>query len=247
MTQQFIGEPALVIEDDPFAQESLVGFLKEFGFTVHCASTFEQATRTLDTEPPFRLAIIDLLLRRDGERRPSQRPLLGLDLLRRIKTTTPQTATVIWTAQTEFLPVITDLILDGHTGIACVIKGSVIDEMRDAVMQTLDGDVYIQHAAITASTRPDTAMLRTLPPELVPLVCRIADQIDQIPPRERAVVLNIFRNTKVIAQDMQISYHTVTNYLDKIYDQLNLKDDPIAHLFRRDTVLVLALLLYRLR
>lgn len=234
-----------LVEDDSFAQNELAYFLTDLEFAVTSAGTYDEALRLLDQPEPFRLAVVDLRLRRDGERRPAPSPEHGLDLIHRIKQSAPGTAVVIWTGYEDQVPAVVSMAAKGWGGLAYVIKGSLPEELRTAIDHALLGAVYMQ-PGLRQPQGYGAALLAALPPDIAPLVERIAAQLDTLSPRELEIAALLMSSTDSIARRLGLSPHTVRNHIDAIYTRLGLKE-PVAAELRRDTVLTLALIVRRLQ
>lgn len=236
----------ILVEDDIFAQRELAFFLSDMGFDVTCAGVYEEAQGILGAPALFRLAVVDLRLRRVGERRPTAGAELGLRLVRQIKRASPGTAVTIWTSYEDQVRAIAGMVAEGWSGLAYAVKGSAPEELRQAIDHALRGDVYFQRGLPCATPNASEALLAALPSPTAALVVHVAEHADALSPKEREVIERLTCSTESIAQQMHISPHTVRNYLDAIFTRCGLKDAPAAEL-RRDTVLVLAHLLRRLQ
>ena len=81
----------LIVDDEEAILFAMGDFLVRSGYLVDRASSREQAERLLDNGEPYALAIVDLRL-------SATDPRGGLELLRRIRRSSPQTRTILLTA-----------------------------------------------------------------------------------------------------------------------------------------------------
>jgi len=237
------GGQALLIEDDDFARLACSSFLRDFDLEVHCAATYEEAQRAL-FQRTYRLVVADLSLRREHERLVQGVNSHGLDLIRAVKQRSPDTAVVIWTAYPHLSVHVLDLVMQNCRGFACVPKGNMADVLREGIIGALDGDVVLKMAD-TQARKADEFFLSALTPEIAKEVRRLAAQIATLTPRQREVADLLTCTTEVIARRLSLTQDTVRKYIDAIYDRLYLKE-PAVQALRRDTLIVLAVLVHRL-
>jgi len=239
---------ALLVEDDPFMQESVAIFLTDLGFGVSVASTYAQAIGLLGGEAAsFRLAILDLSLPEHSDADAAPRLPLGLALVQHIKRTYPQTGVVVWSAYTHHLPDILALVEEGQRGLAYVPKGSRAATLRQAIDLALAGDVYLPSNAIARSA-PDavTRFLQALRLDVAVAVQNVESRLDQLTRRQMDVATLLAFRPDAIARELSLGEKTIRNYVDDVYDALGLKEYGPQDM-HRETVIVLALLLRRLR
>lgn len=241
---------ALLVEDDPFMQQSVASFLAGLGFAVSPASTYTQAMALLhDAANTFRLATLDVSLPEHSDEDTAPRAPLGLAIARDIKQTHPQTAVVIWSAYTHHLSDILALVEEGHRGLAFVPKGSRAETLRRAVALALAGDVYLPANAIARSA-PEavTRFLQALRPDVARATAQIEARLDLLTPRQHQIAQLLAFRPDAIARELNLGGKTVRNYLDDLYEALHLKDhDTELQGFRREALITLAVLLHRLR
>ena len=241
---------ALLVEDDPFMQQSVASFLADLGFTVSSATTHAQAMSLLhDKTNAFSLATLDLSLPEHSNEDTAPRTPLGLAIARHVKQTRPQIGVVVWSAYTHHLPDILALIEEGYSGLAFVPKGSRANTLRRAVALVLTGDVYLPAHAIGRSV-PEATMrfLQSLRPDVARATENVEARLDQLTPRQYEVATLLALRPEAIAKTLGLSEKTVRNYLDDVYDILHLKDhDTELQDFRREALITLAVLLHRLR
>jgi DNA-binding response OmpR family regulator len=81
----------LLVDDEAAILFAMEDFLVRFGYRVDRASSRAEAERLLAGDQAYALAIVDLRL-------GAEEPRGGLDLLRRIRESSPQTRTILLTA-----------------------------------------------------------------------------------------------------------------------------------------------------
>ena len=114
----------LVVDDEPSLRELLDIMLRKEGFAVTVAATRALAVDAL-TKAPVDLVITDLRLP-DGD---------GLDILRQVKSTSPETVVIVMTAFSSTQSAVTALKLGAHDYI---IKPFDVDELRIVIRKALE-------------------------------------------------------------------------------------------------------------
>jgi len=226
---------------------AVTDFLTDFGFQVETASTYAAAKCHLNGNR-FRLLVADLAIPRESDEDSEPRLPLGLDIVKEVKSTTPDCGVVVWSAYTHYLPDIMALISDGRRGLAYVAKGSRASTLREAIRQALNGDVFLHGGAISSQPLDvERQFLAALPAETAGAVKHVAALIPNLTPRQRQVVERFTVRPEVIAAELGVSVHTIRNYQDAIYEKLDLRDSlSETQKMRRDALIVLAVLLQRL-
>lgn len=244
-TPDAVPRRVLLVEDDPFAGQAFAEFLTDLRYTAVLVPSYDRALETFDADPKgWALLVIDMLLRRPSARRGTG-PELGIDLIRYVKTRTPKTPILVWTAYPSLLQAIVPLLADGVTGLVSLPKGSTAELVQQAIRQAESGAISIRYTPDDEPPHVAEQLLQALPQPVMPLVRRLAAQIDELAKREREVLGMLHLETEQIAQELGLTPKTVRNYLDNMYTRLNLKDEALP--IRRDTLLVLAYLVYQLR
>lgn len=238
---------ALLVEDDPFMRQAVDGFLTNLGFNVDTASNFAQAMNSLASgTTDLRLAVVDLSLPEQGDEDIAPRKPLGLALARHIKQTRRHTGVLIWSAYTHHLADILALIEDGHRGIAFVPKGSRAETLRRAVSLVMVDDVYLPAGAIARSAPEATErFLQALRPDVAHIVREVEARMDDLAPRQIDIATRFALRPEAIASELVLEKKTIRNYTDSLYEALGLKEDSKG--MRRDSLIVLAVLLHRLK
>lgn len=238
----------LLVEDDPFMRQSVASFLTDLGFEVSAVSTYAQTVALLEGGAiSFRLAIVDLSLPERNDEDSAPRFPLGLAIAQQIKRMHPHTGVVVWSAYTHHLSDILSLVEEGHRGLAYVPKGSRAETLRRAITLVLAGDVYLPGNAIARSGPEATSrFLQALRADVALAVQNVEARLDLLTPRQLEVATLLALRPDVIARELGLGEKTVRNYVDSVYETLELKDIATQDL-RRDSLIVLAILLRRLR
>ncbi len=244
---QRFGGAALLVEDDPFLQQSASSLLADLGFKPSVTSTYAQAVDLLAcTTAEFSLAVVDLSLPERSIEDAAPRKPLGLDIVKRVKQTCAKTGVVVWSAYTHHLPDILALVEEGYRGLAFVPKGSRVETLRRAIVLALDGDVYLPAGAIARSTSEAVAQFfHALRPDVALVVQNVESRLGQLSPRQFEVAALLTLRPDAIARELGLSEKTVRNYLDDLYENLQLKDHDMDD-YRREGIVALAFLLRRL-
>ena len=121
----------LIVDDHPLYRDALVSAIQGLGdqIDVLVSGTFEDAIRALENHSEMDLVLLDLNM-------PDSKGLSGLSQMRAQFASVP----VVVVSATEDPAIIRRSIGMGAAGY--VRKSSSIDEMRDAVRQVLEGEVY---------------------------------------------------------------------------------------------------------
>lgn len=121
----------LVVDDHPLYRDALVSAIQSLGdhIQVSVTGTFEAAMKALEHDGDIDLVLLDLNM-------PDSKGLSGLSQMRAQFSSVP----VVVVSATEDPVTIRKSIAMGAAGY--VRKSSSIEEMRNAVSQVLDGEVY---------------------------------------------------------------------------------------------------------
>jgi DNA-binding NarL/FixJ family response regulator len=251
MSQPFQMRPiVLLVEDDPFMRTAVADFLREeMGMGVQMAVSYNEARGQLQRHASaYELALVDISLPREDDSETERQPL-GVKLVRELKERNPDCGVVLWSAYTHFLHEIMALISEGYQGLAYVPKGSRMQVLKTAIERVMKGDVFL-HRAVLGDPQVDIekTILSAFDPPTAQLVADVADRLDELSPRQMEVVERMTKTPAAIARDLNLEVRTVRNYQDAIYERLGLRD-ALGDMqeVRRDPVITLALLLYRLR
>jgi len=242
-------EQALLVEDDPFMQAAVSRFLDNMGYQVQAAATCTIA-RDLLTQAHFHLAVLDLAVPQFAGDTTSYQTMPGLQLAQEIKSVSPATGIVIWSAYTaSVLSQITALIQQGHAGIACLPKGSPASEFRAAVESATNGHFFLSQSSFKAGHQPvDDLILKALPEDVARAVTEVVSRLRLLSPRELAVAGRINRENEHIAAELDITDRTVAHYIDSIYTKLGFKDPQTGLLpFSRRSLIALVMLVFNVQ
>jgi len=80
------------------------------------------------------------------------------------------------------------------------------------------------------------------------IISEVAERFDDLSPRQMEVVERMTKTPAVIARELNLEVRTVRNYQDAIYERLGLREvGGAVQEVRRDPIIILAFLLYRIR
>jgi len=243
------GSHALLVEDDPFMRSAVAVFLQEeMGMEVHAVVSYREALRELDRIGTFcRLALVDVSLPEEED--DEERSALGLKLIHEIKKRNRDCGVVLWSAYTHFLPKLMQLISQGYQGLAYIPKGSRVEALQTAIQRVMLGDVFL-HRSVVGQHPADfeRTLLSELDSETAAIVTQVAERLEELSPRQMEVVERITKTPAAIAEELGLEVRTVRNYQDSIYDRLGLRESyGSMQRIRRDPIVMLALLIFRMR
>ena len=115
----------LVVDDEQSLLEFLLIFLKEQGYVAESAQSVEEARSKLADDASYDLVLSDILMP-DGN---------GLDLLREIKSTSPQTAVIMMTAYTSSKSAVEAMKIGAYNYVS---KPFNLDELKVLVAGALE-------------------------------------------------------------------------------------------------------------
>ncbi|MDZ4721872.1 MAG: hypothetical protein SH847_25715 [Roseiflexaceae bacterium] len=240
---------ALIAEDNPYALAGAAAALADLGFEVLCAETLDHALALIE-DGSLHLAVVDIALRRSGQRRADLSSTAGLDVLDTMHRTHPQAALVIWTAYPHQLPHPAHLIQRFGFRLACVIKGGIAADFTDAVGAAIEGRLWLE-VPHQPPTMPPTEQrfLEALPAELRDLVVIVAQRMQEIElsARERAIIRLIALLPTVAAERMHVKRSTMDEYRSDLYAKLGLSDGSQTQHVDRPSIILLGYLLCHIR
>ena len=231
-------------------RSAVADFLRdEMEMTVHTATCYGEAHRRLIASgADYDLALLDISLPEISDA-DSVRSPLGVKLVRELKKINPDCGVVLWSAYTHFLPEIMTLIAEGYQGLAYVPKGSRMQVLKTAIERVMKGDVFL-HRAVLGEPQSDVekTLLSFLDPDVAKIISEVAERFDDLSPRQMEVVERMTKTPAVIARELNLEVRTVRNYQDAIYERLGLREmRGDVQEVRRDPIITLAYLLYRVR
>lgn len=190
---------ALVIDDHPAFITALESLLKQMHreIGIDTATSADAALRHIEYHPDYQFILLDLTM-------PG---LDGFSLLRAL--------------QQRKLPIPVIIVSSSEepgTIHACINAGAVgyipksydLDQMANALEKIHDGEIYLPEALMQTDTRTDTAEIRQRCHRI-----GIADKSYQV-----LVWLAKGKTNKEIADELNISVHTVKAHLAKLFERL---------------------------
>lgn len=223
--------------------------LKDAGYSVYQASSLADALTAVSSRR-FQLAVIDLAIPKNVGETNTVSAENGLALVQYLKESWPKLGVVVWSAYiATHKKALMALFEAGHSGIACLPKGSTSDTFNDAIGYVREGHVFLTATAVRAASPSSyEVLLDMMSHELRTAVEFVEARFDTLSPQERKLVANIYCNTGELARILDVRPRTVTNYLDNVYDKLGFREsDSGLEGFDRRALISLAALLHRLR
>ena len=196
-----------VADANRLSSQLMVTALKRYrgNFDVHALSNSSApALRELQDSPPD-VAVISARLE-DG-------PLTGFKVLHELRAADSKTPTVMLLDSTE-RDLVVDAFRGGARGIFC--RGYSFNTLPKCIRQVHQGQVWVSNLELE--------FLLELVISLRPLKIQHAGGMASLTPRERDVVRLVadgLRNQEIAAQ-LNLSEHTVRNYLIRIFDKLGI-------------------------
>jgi DNA-binding NarL/FixJ family response regulator len=190
----------LILDDHPLLRRA-IGQVIQASFpsaVVREASTGEEALHIVHSET-IELAILDIVL-------PDQS---GLTVLRRIKQLQPQTKCLMLTIRDE--PWYVRLSMR-HGASGYLMKGSPVDELRQAIQTVLMGDRYVPEAL--------ASVLDGIGPERP-----LSDERPSLSTRELEVLVLLAKGRTVsqVSKQLKLSVKTVSTYRSRLLEKLGLQ------------------------
>jgi two-component system, NarL family, nitrate/nitrite response regulator NarL len=196
-----------VADANRLSSQLMVTALKRYrgNFEVHAlSSSSAPALRELQDSPPD-VAVISARLE-DG-------PLTGFKVLHELRAADSKTPTVMLLDSTE-RDLVVDAFRGGARGIFC--RGYSFNTLPKCIRQVHQGQVWVSNLELE--------FLLELVISLRPLKIQHAGGMASLTPRERDVVRLVadgLRNQEIATQ-LNLSEHTVRNYLIRIFDKLGI-------------------------
>lgn len=203
---------ALIVEDLPEIQAWLAGLLERCfpGIRLYRADSLQQARQIIQTQPGFRLALVDLGLP-DGS---------GLALIREMQVVQPTTPVIVTTVHDD------DENLFG--ALAAGARGYLLKEQDEA--QLLFSLRQFESGHPPLSPRMARRMLQHFQEQ--PALPGNTPSATTLSPRETEVLALIGRGLRVseVSTRLQLADSTVTSYIKNIYVKLNISSRAQAAL-----------------
>lgn len=208
MNDSVISPPAaaLILEDLPEVSDALAGTLRDLfpGIRIQTAASLADAHAILATRARFDLSLIDLALP-DGN---------GVELIQKLATTQPQCILVVTTlyADDEYL---FPALRAGAQGY--LLKDETPTRIANALRGILAGEPPLSPAIAHRLLR----MFKQSPSETISLT-----------PREREILGLVAKGHSVrdVASRLELSHHTVSDHMKRIYRKLNINSRAEAAL-----------------
>ncbi len=223
--------------------------LKDAGYSVFQASSLAEALTAVGSRR-FQLAVIDLAIPKNAGETNTVSAENGLALVQYLKKSWPRLGVVVWSAYIAIHKrALIALFEAGHSGIACLPKGSTSDTFNDAIGYVRNGHVFLTATAVRAASPPSyEVLLEMMPHDLRTAVEFVEARFDTLSPQERNLVANIYCNNSELARILDVRPRTVTNYLDNVYDKLGFRESGNnLDGYDRRALISLAALLHRLQ
>ena len=241
---------ALLVEDEWSVREAYLGLLSELNFQVASADTVEAALESVATVPTlFDLAVLDIRLRHDGEEHPRPGDASGIAIARRVKMVMPNAGILFITSYERYLPYVLELVMQGHTGIGFILKGTKKAMTYEAIEHVLAGKPFVKLSLTeTPPTDAPLQFLSALPPTVARAVQDVAARLHVLTERERQIVEHLTSQQSMIARQLQLAPKSVSNRLQGIYEKLGVNEGhEQSQVFRRDMIIMLAVLFQSLQ
>jgi len=200
---------ALVIDDHPVFITALESLLKRMrrGISIDTATSAEDALRHIEYHPDYQFILLDLTM-------PGLDGFAFLRALEQRKLPIP----VIIVSSSEEPETIHACINAGAVGY--IPKSYDLDQMTSAIERIHNGEIYLPNTLAHLSTETDEAAIKQRCEQI-----GIADKTYQI-----LVRLAKGKTNKEIADELNVSVHTVKAHLAKLYERLQTSN-------RMDTVM----------
>jgi DNA-binding NarL/FixJ family response regulator len=200
---------ALVIDDHPVFITALETLLKGMrrGIDIDTATSAEEALRHIEYHPNYQFILLDLSM-------PGLDGFAFLRALEQRKLPIP----VIIVSSSEEPETIHACINAGAVGY--IPKSYNLDQMAKAIERIHDGEIYLPQALTQSTTQTDEAVIKQRCEQI-----GITDKTYQV-----LVWLAKSKTNKEIADELNISVHTVKAHLAKLFERLQTSN-------RMDTVM----------
>ncbi len=238
----------LIADDNDFNRDGLALYLRGYGYQTLEAGDAETAYELAAAHRPDS-AVVDIVMPAVPGGPAQIGRSVGVGLARRLKALDPAMGVVLFSAYEDRGGEIWELIREGVHGVACVLKGSRPERLRQALDDARAGHVILDGDAALGKSQLVQELRDYLSPLERPWVERAVRLMPTLSPREEDVVrrLAASHNTQGIIETLGISQKTVEHHVSNLYDKLGLSEaDTIAPTLRKATLLAKACMLYDL-
>lgn len=212
----------LIVDDNAFNRQGLRDYLILHRFTVIEAGDQRTAWERIQQARP-RVAVIDLVIPETPDVRVRPHETRGILLAQQIRSFTPDTAIVLFSAYEDRGPEVAALIEQGSGGLAYLLKGCPAESLLNAIDMTLQGRIVID-PEVGQPSRLAQLFLARMDPLERSWVEEGLRRLEELSARERAIAEHVrnARNIKAIAHALNLAEQTIENSISRIYEKLGI-------------------------
>jgi len=215
----------LVVDDDVFFRESVVGFLRRHGYETLEAADVQTAYEMAAQKRPA-VAIIDIVIPPTPHTPTQTRRNEGVELARRIKGLDPTTGIVLISAFANRGRPVLQMAVEGLRGLAYVVKGYRFGPtlLLQAIEAARAGHVMIAADELDEAAQLTERFWQRLTDEERQLVSRAVALFPTLSEREREVahILAHSQTVEALANALNVAISTAEKHVNHIYSKLEL-------------------------
>lgn len=242
------GTRVLIVDDNEFNRAGIALYLQNHSYRTLEAGDMASALEIARREHPD-AAVVDIVIPTTDGGKVQSGHSVGIRLVSELKALNPAMAIVVFSAHDNRSDEVLELIRDGVSGIAYLLKGVRPEALLQALQETAGGRNSIQGDMTSSHRKLVQEILDQLTPAERPWVDQAAILMAGLSEREMEVAshMTASQNTQGIAKTLGLSPKTIEVHIGSIYQKLGLDEiDERGSGLRKSGILAKSFMVYRL-
>ncbi|MBN1315642.1 MAG: response regulator transcription factor [Anaerolineales bacterium] len=216
----------LLIDDDWAVRQAVSDYLIRHDMSVYQADNPEDAI-ALAAEVHPDVAVVDIVMPERADGLTDFDGRVGIDVAHKLRERLPDLGIVFLSAYVDRGLEVIQMFMDGHQGIAYILKGSKPQELLDAIMAVYNGRaaLNLMSGIKFQNNTPFDLALATMTPEEQENAKLALTSLNELSEPEWQVLdlIGACRTRRQTAKELDLSPRTVGSHMDSIYAKLGLR------------------------